>query len=539
MSACRFRTFTVLLLFLLPCRPDPSLAGILEGIPSSLRQILVNGGGALALSDRSIPAATLNTFYAERDYLPMWVGDGIAEERAQVLIQVLNAAGDEGLDPANYALPPSAAGATDGVLLAEREALLSASLIRYAEDVGRGRFAPKTIDPQHFIPAPPVDPRTVLEGAAEAESLNDYLLGLAPASNVYRGLRDALRMYRQRQAQDSWVEVPGGPKLEPGMADPRVPLLRARLRRSEHLPVPDLPSEVYDPDLEQAVRNFQRRHGLLVDGIVGDNTLRALNVAPAMRIRQILVNMERWRWMPEDLGDRHVLVNMAGFELDYVENGDSVLNMRVVVGKPYRQTPAFSGRISHLQFHPYWTVPRIIAVEDLLPKFSDNPDLLVEDGFRVFEGPDDDSEIDPSSIDWLSLGRNNFPYRLRQDPGPKNALGRVKFMFPNQFAIYMHDTPSRSLFERSVRSFSSGCIRVEKPVELAVRLLEHKNGWDLTRINAAIDSGETVTVGLPKPVPVHLTYLTAWTAEDGEVHFRSDLYGRDRRIAQALFQHRS
>jgi murein L,D-transpeptidase YcbB/YkuD len=252
-------------------------------------------------------------------------------------------------------------------------------------------------------------------------------------------------------------------------------------------------------------------------------------------VQQILVNMERWRWMPEDLGERHVLVNMAGFELDFVENGNPVLNMRVVVGRPYRQTPAFTGRISYLQFHPYWTVPRIIAVEDLLPKFSENPDQLVKDGYRLFDGPDDDSEIDPASVDWFSLGRHNFPYRLRQDPGPKNALGRVKFMFPNRFAIYMHDTPSRSLFERSVRSFSSGCIRVEKPIELAVRLLENKKGWDLDRINAAIDSGETMTVGLPAPIPVHLTYLTAWTAEDGEIHFRGDLYGRDRRLARALF----
>lgn len=294
-------------------------------------------------------------------------------------------------------------------------------------------------------------------------------------------------------------------------------------------------SEHFDSALEDAVRMFQLRHGLEADGVVGAGTLAALNVPINERVRQMELNLERWRWLPRNLGERYILVNIPSFELEVTEGEKVVLEMRVVVGKTYRRTPVFSSSMTHLVFSPYWHVPPSLAVQDVLPAAQKDLEYLAKKRIKVFRGWGADTvEMDPSAIDWSRLSRSDFPFRFRQEPGPQNALGGVKFMFPNTFNVYLHDTPSRELFLRADRSFSSGCIRIEKPLRLAEYVLGGASGWDAERILAASLKGVEQTVRLPESIPVHLLYWTCWVDARGTVHFRNDVYGRDRLLDDAL-----
>ncbi len=279
------------------------------------------------------------------------------------------------------------------------------------------------------------------------------------------------------------------------------------------------------------MRRFQKWHGLAVDGVVGPATLAALNVSVEKRIRQIEVNLERWRWLPQELGARHILVNIAGFELNVIENGQPVMTMRVVMGKEERPTPVFSGALTYLVVCPYWQVPSTIAVKDKLPQIRKDPGYLTRKKIKVFQGGE---AINPRTINWSEVTAKNFNYRFRQDPGPKNALGRVKFVFPNPFSVILHDTPDRELFTRNVRTFSSGCIRVEKPIELAEYVMHGDPQWTREKILATINKWVERTVWLPEPIPVHLLYFTAWVDAEGMTHFRDDIYGRDKRLDEAL-----
>lgn len=312
--------------------------------------------------------------------------------------------------------------------------------------------------------------------------------------------------------------------------------MRARLRASGDITVDSAKPDLYGPALVMAVKRFQNRHGLEPDGVVGKQTVAAMNVPVEERIRQIVLNMERWRWLPEDLGDRYILVNIAGFKLTLVDSGAVWDRMRVAVGKPYRRTPVFSDRIRYLEFNPYWTVPYSIATRDLLPKIKKNPGILKVKGYELLR---DGKSVAPETINWSSLSRKNFPYTLRQKPGPKNALGRVKFMFPNQFAVYLHDTPGRQVFGHASRAFSSGCIRLARPIDLAEQVLRDTPDWNRERIDAVLETGKRTVVNLAKRLPVHLTYSTAWSGEGGTINFRPDIYGRDKSLHEALFSQKA
>lgn len=496
-----------------------------------LESVLAKAGPTVRIDGYTAERSVLTDFYESHDYAPIWIeGDGPGPRYA-ALADVLAGAARDGLDPDDYRLPDSADYEGDVLRLADLELIASATLIHYGMDLNNGRVTPRQADPDHFTYHRDLDPAGLLEGASLAPDLADYLKSIAPPSIVYRGLRRALAEYRRLEAAGGWGEIADGPSLKPGMRDPRVSDLRRQLQQTGDLTIVRDDSDLYDDGLVLAVESFQRRHGLTDDGVVGPKTRTALNVPVADRIRQILLNMERWRWMPPFFGDTHVFVNMAGFELDYVEYGSVDLRMRVIVGKPYRQTPVFSGQISYLEVNPYWTVPYSIATKDILPKAKNDASYLVNKGIRVFTGG---AEVDAYAVDWHALGRGNFPFTLRQDPGRANALGRVKFMFPNRHSVYLHDTPSRALFARTVRTFSSGCIRVEKPVNLAAKLLQD-SGWTAERITSAITSGNRKVIRLEIPVPVHLSYVTAWAGEGGSINFRDDIYGRDARLSRALF----
>jgi murein L,D-transpeptidase YcbB/YkuD len=320
--------------------------------------------------------------------------------------------------------------------------------------------------------------------------------------------------------------------LRPGDVGPRVLQLSERLQKSGYYDGAII--EELDAELAAAVMRFQALHGLTADAVIGPATLRALNVSPQVRMDQINVNLERWRWLPEDLGERYVLVNIAGFRLDVVERGEYRLSMRVVVGQPYRRTPVFSGTMTYLVLNPWWEVPRSIAVKDKLSLIKADPGYLSRQGYSLLAGwGADEQVIDPGDIDWSAVTAGSFSFRLRQRPGAQNALGRVKFMFPNPHSVYLHDTPSRELFAQDSRSFSSGCIRLEYPLELAELLLSPAAEWRRSDIDRVLTAGRETVVKLRQPIPVHLLYWTAW-ADDDAIQFREDIYGRDERVLREL-----
>ncbi len=341
-------------------------------------------------------------------------------------------------------------------------------------------------------------------------------------------LEKALQDYLALASAGEWPTVSAGPTLHEGDRGPRISRLRARLAASADLTETAVEEEHFDTTLAAAVRAFQSRHGLKPDGTVGVTTLAALNVSIAERVRQLRVNLLRCQPLPAMLGPRHILVNIADFSLQVFEDGRPVLNMPVIVGKTYRQTPVLSSIVSTVVINPGWEVPYSIARKDILAHIRKEPDYLQQHNFRVFRGWSKDSEeIDPAAIDWSSVSGKKFSYRLRQEPGAANALGRIKFLFPNEYDVYLHDTPSRELFRRESRTFSSGCIRVAKPLDLAVHLLQGTPLGTAEAINAAIDAGKTKQLLIPAPIAVHVVYMTAWVDNDGVLQFRPDVYGRD------------
>jgi murein L,D-transpeptidase YcbB/YkuD len=292
--------------------------------------------------------------------------------------------------------------------------------------------------------------------------------------------------------------------------------------------------ELFDSLLHKHVIIFQTRNGLTADGVVGKATIEAMNIPVESRIASIEANLERWRWLSDDLGERYIKVNIANFELEIIENGSSVFTTNAIVGKAFRETPVFSSVMTYMVLNPDWTVPPTILNEDIVPAVISNPDYLSKKKLKVYAA--DGTEIDPTTIDWSSFTTNNFPYKIHQNPGPENALGNIKFIFPNKYSVYIHDTPNRSLFKRTDRSFSSGCIRVDNPMKLAAWLMKDNLKWTPTLLNNAIEKGKTQTVKFKTPIPVHILYLTAWASNDGVVFFRKDVYNRDKILLAALKQ---
>jgi murein L,D-transpeptidase YcbB/YkuD len=287
--------------------------------------------------------------------------------------------------------------------------------------------------------------------------------------------------------------------------------------------------------MADAVKRFQARHGLKIDGMVGPNTLKELNVSAGERQKQIIINLERLRWLPRNLGARHIRVNIAAFTLDAIRKKEKKVSMRVIVGKAYNETPLFSKKIGYIEFNPYWNVPRSIAVEELLPKIKSDAGYITNNHYELVAGWAPESPVLNSDyIDWKSVDETNFPGRIRQLPGPWNTMGRVKIMFPNSYDVYLHDTPSKYLFQRVDRALSHGCIRAEKPIDLAVFLLSDNPKWSRKRIEAIIKSGNHHAVPITSQCTIHLLYHTAWVDNEQKINYRRDIYGRDRILWEAL-----
>jgi murein L,D-transpeptidase YcbB/YkuD len=409
--------------------------------------------------------------------------------------------------------------------------VLTDSVIRLGYHLRYGKVDPIELDPHWNLTRALVseDPARTIQEAIDAPSMREFAREVIPRNAFYRNLRSAFAEYRALAAAGGWPSVPAGPTLAPGMRDARVPALRARLAVTGDLDSVAVGAEpdVYDGATIEGVRRFQARHGLEQDGAVGPATLAALNVPVETRIEQMRVNLERARWVLGDLGDDFLVVNVAGFRLYVVRRNEIVWTTRVQVGQPYRRTPIFVATLSYLVFNPTWTVPPTILRRDILPAVRNNVGYLATRNIDVID--DSGMVVDPTTIDWSG---STFPYRFVQRPGPNNALGRVKFMFPNEHFVYLHDTPSRDLFDRESRAFSSGCIRVEDPLELARLLL--RRGWDEDRINDVIAAGRTETISLDDPITVLLLYWTAEAGDAGRPIFYADVYARDAEVSAAL-----
>ena len=470
-------------------------------------------------------APDLACFYDRRGFAPAWSAGGALRPGVDELLAALAAAADDGLRPEDYRLAAlqrftaGVRGRPDPGGLADLDFLLTDAFLAFAGHLRNGKVNPREIYRDCALKPDPADLATVLEEAVEKGSVRATLAGLAPPHRSYRLLRDALGRYRRIAARGGPEPLAPGPNLRTGDQDERVAGLRTRLAEAAEADgdagAADLAAgaaaDLFDDALAEAVRRFQARHGLEEDGVVGPATLGELNQRAEDHVRQIELNLERWRWLPRDLGRRHVLVNIAGFHLAAVEEDRTVLEMRVIVGKPYTRTPMFSSEMKTVVLNPYWNVPESIARNEIRPKAAKDPSYLARGDYEVLSGG-----------------------RIRQRPGPHNALGLIKFLFPNRFNVYLHDTPSRSLFSRTVRTFSHGCIRIEKPLDLAVWVLGPNPRWPREEIEAGIAKGGERQVPVPQPVWVHVAYWTAWVDEGGVLRLGRDVYGRDAELAGRL-----
>jgi len=529
--------FIALAIFLAFCTAVPSICA---AVTISTRELVRSyiESHILATEADHLWQADLAQLYAKRDYQPLWLTiDGIRPE-AFLLIERLEASNSHGLDPADYQLAKiyELIDTVDVVARAELDMLLIKAFRLYRDDLQTGSTSPRDVDPKWFVAQHRSDLLTSLEETLNNGTFLTNLDQLPPQGPGYVRLRSALNHYRQLQEKGGWPRIDThGQTLKPGDKHPAVPLLRIRLALTDDYRSPFAFSKTFDAALVEAVIRFQNRHGLKADGRVGPRTLAVLNVPVAQRIEQILVNLERWRWGPSRFEPRHILVNMAAFRLDVIDNEQRTLSMKVIIGKPYRSTPAFSQTMTHLVINPYWNIPNSIAMRDVIPRIRRNQEYLTRQKIRIFRTSENQvTEIDPASIDWQNFDQAGFPFMLRQDPGPRNALGRVKFAMPNRFSIYLHDTPQRHLFQRKVRTFSSGCVRLEKPLELARHILWHEPGWDNGKVNRQLESSHRRVVKLQNPLPVHLVYWTAWVDRDNTLQFREDVYRRDKLMRQAL-----
>jgi murein L,D-transpeptidase YcbB/YkuD len=497
------------------------------------------GGEQLVVGGRVLDAAPLRALYAGRGWLPLWHAAGAPTANALALRAALGGLDADALDPADYGLEAiDAALAGEGVeAAAASDILLSAGAMAAASDLRLGRERAKAIEFVIDFPRQPYDPAAAARALAGAPDVAAALAGQAPQRAEYQGLRAALPALRAEVAAIG--ELPplvAGDSLRPGRTSDRTAIIRTLLIAAGDLdPALAGEGEVYDGEVVEAVKRFQARHGLTVDGIVGRNTAAALNVGPRERLGQVIATMERWRWVPDDLGPNHILVNVPAFSLDVIGDGVLQRRMRVIVGRPSRPTPLFSSRLTWLEFNPTWTVPTSIAEKDYLPKLIEDPSYLAAHGMRLYSGWHEGAvEMDALLVDWPSTGRGIRRFMLRQEPGPENALGKVKFMMANPYDIYLHDTPTQNLFARDDRAHSSGCIRVSEPLWLADYLLEGHRRWVGERRRAILEGWQTTRVGLDSHMPVHLIYTTAWVDETGALQFRGDLYGIDAAMNAAL-----
>jgi murein L,D-transpeptidase YcbB/YkuD len=486
-----------------------------------------------AFAPRLLAPDFIRSLYVGRAFAPLW-----DDRRADALLGMIGEVESHGLDPRDYLfeelrarLPLARLDAADR---ADADILLSEAFLRLAYHLRFGKVDPSGLDANwnYSRRIESDDPTGLLTSIVESDDLASAMNAALGHGPIYDNLRRWLVRYRALEAAGGWPEVSPGTTLHPDDDDARVVELRRRLA-AEAYALDELESTKFDAALARQVGAFQSRHGLDSDAIVGRKTLAALNVSAKARVDQLRINLERLRWVVRDREARFIAINIAGFQVYFIDGDEIAWSARAVVGRPYRQTPVFRATMTYLVFNPDWTVPPTILRNDTLPAIHKNPAYLEENHMDVVNATG--RPIDPASIEWARYPAERFPYFIRQRPGEWNALGRVKFIFPNDHFVFLHDTPTKTLFEKSERTFSSGCIRVERPFELAEILLRGQAPWDAAEIQRQVATDETKTVFLRNPVPVLVVYLTALSVDGGEsLFFYPDVYRRDAALLAAL-----
>lgn len=476
-------------------------------------------------------------FYEARDYAPVWTTERGFSGRAVALIERIAAASMDGLDPTGYLIPDASLGVDERAVvgdLAVAEIQLSLAVAAYTREAYAGRIDPRTIGrdigTHEGIDIAPHYPDTVaaLESIATSNNPVAALEAYNPTHAGYLALREALARVRSQPGEPR-IAVPDGPTIHLGDEDDRMPILRARL--DIEAADEDLVG-VYDETLMSAVQVFQAESGLVRDGIVGPNTLAALNGQQVDPEAEIIANMERWRWVPRELGQFYVNVNVPEFTVRIVDDGAAIHQTRVVVGLPTHPSPIFSDEIEYLAVNPYWNVPASIISAEMMALLRSDPGYFGRNGFEVFvTSQDRTQQVDPNVVNWNQVSVRQVS--MRQRPGPANALGRIKFLFPNRHSVYLHDTPSKSLFQQDVRAFSHGCVRVMNPFEFAEALLSQNAEWNAERLTGLFGDTEQ-RVDLADNIPVHITYFTAVVDETGDVQFKNDIYGYSAAVRERL-----
>lgn len=474
--------------------------------------------------------------YEANSYNPYWTNEANIRE----LVQLIGKAYDHGLDPADYNIQEVEiilAGRLQdpsSEIRAEADVLLTESLLRYGYQRRYGKLKASSMDPDiNFKRAAFRDgsPAQIMREILAAPSLQGFIDLAAPSGPYYSRIQFWLAQYRQLSAAGGWPVIPGGPTLRMGDTDERIAIIRTRLEITGELqPGNTSQSTGFDERLHQAVIDFQTRHALLADGVIGQNTLAEMNVPVDRRINQMRVALERLRWVNQEAANTLVAVNIASFRAFFIRNSEMVWTTRAMVGKSYRRTPVFRGDIQYLEFNPTWTIPPTILKNDTLPAIKRDPNYLASKNIRVIDR--NGAPVDPASVDWEQY-KSSIPYMLRQDPGPDNALGTVKFIFPNEHLVFLHDTPNRELFNRPERAFSSGCIRIEDPLVLGAFLLADQD-YGVADLEAIVAARKTQRIHLKNPMPVIITYLTVGIDLEGNLMFFKDIYNRDQKVLEGL-----
>ena len=484
--------------------------------------------------------------YRRNGLRPLWSSDGEPTASAHAFLKALADAPRDGLEPAAYAEPElrenvaakpvtrSKGPYAEAARIARLDTRLTAAFVRFARELREGRMPPGSLDPDWLALRDTLDVGAALTRAVHSVRAARMVADLGRTDRAYRGLRDAIRDYRRIEARGGWPVIPPGDTPKFGSREERFRLLRSRLLLTGDVRDPR-GADVYDVALANGVRNYQARTGLDVTGRLDEETRKSLNVSVAERRRTLELNLERVRWLPEVLPDPILRVNIPESQLRVVEKGGESLAMRAVVGAPTDPTPVFADIITYVEFHPTWGVPKKILTNEMLPKFEQDEGFFLANNIRVFDiAFEIPLEVDPRDVPWERVEEDSFPYVVRQDAGPQNPLGQIKFMCPNEYDVYLHDTPARRHFERGSRFLSHGCVRVQDPMMLAEYLLKETTVEAPDSLSAIMADSLWRRVGLKRRVPVLVEYRTAWVDEAGTVHFRPDVYGLDRRLAAAL-----
>ena len=505
----------------------PIYDSVVDPLTAAIRGALAGAGTEGAFLDKR-DAAGVAEYYAEQGYTPAWTVDGKLTDRAKAIVARIGNAEVDGLDPAAYPLPSVQLGEAMPATVqavADADVKLSEAIVTYARHAHSGRLDPSTVSANFNYPPHLVDPLEVLANLAASGDPDAALTSYNPPHPEFQALRAQLAELRN-QPPDLIFVVPDGPTLKLGVKDPRVVILRRRLLVTD--PTDDL--QLYDKSVAAAVKTWQSSAGLKTDGAIGKGALALLNKPPENHVSTIIANMERWRWMPEDLGAFYVRVNIPNFNLDIYRDGKVVHTTRIVVGQTDKQTPIFSNEIQTVDVNPTWNVPASIAVKEMLPKLLANPGSM--SGYQVFVNYDGHFQVvDPTSVDWQNVDMKRV--QIKQPPGDDNALGSIKFLFPNPYAVYLHDTPSKSFFARDYRALSHGCMRVQNPWDFAAVLLQGEPNVTVAGLKAMV-GGPEKQVPLARHIPVHITYFTAWVDGAGTLQIRNDVYGHDQRMEQML-----